>query len=92
MSMSKKEMGLAVRALGQYASECLCSTGNYIEMISALNVASNLANMYELREEKWINDIYHCYVTEAMDTLRETMEKGKEAEKIFDELEELANL
>lgn len=33
--MSRKEMGLAVRALGQYADDCLCGTGDYIEMVSA---------------------------------------------------------
>lgn len=92
MAMSRKEMGLAVRALEQYADDCLGGTGDYIEMISALNVAKNLASMYELREEKWINDIYHIYVADAMDTLRETMKKGKEAKDIFDELEELADL
>lgn len=90
--MSRKEMGLAVRALGQYADDCLCGTGDYIEMVSALNVAKNLASMYELREEEWINDIYHRFVVEAMDTLEETMKKGKEAQDIFDELEKLADL
>lgn len=92
MTMSRKEMGLAVRALGQYASDCNCSTGDYIEMVTALNVAKNLANMYELREEEWINDIYHCLVSDAMETLRETIDEGKKAQDVFDELEELANL
>lgn len=90
--MSKKEMGLAVRALGQYAEDCNCSTGDYIEMVTALNVAKNLANMYELREEKWLDGLYRVLVADAMDTLKETMQQGRKAENIFDELEDLVNL
>ncbi len=49
MSMSKKEMGLAVKALAQYASDC-SGNGNYIEMNRAFEIALNMANMYELRK------------------------------------------
>ena len=43
-------MGLAVRAIAQYASDC-SGNGDYLEMDKAFKIAVNMANMYELKEE-----------------------------------------
>ena len=83
--MSKKEMGLAVRALAQYASDC-SGNGDYLEMKKAFNIALNMANMYELREENWIVNTYDTYLSEAFEELEHTIEEGEKAQDILNEL------
>ena len=83
--MSKKEMGLAVRALAQYASDC-SGNGDYIEMNKAFEIALNMANMYELREAEWICNIGCVYFNEAMEELEHTIEEGEKAQDILNEL------
>lgn len=83
--MSKKEMGLAVRALAQYASDCY-GNGNYIEMNKVFDIALNIANMYELREAEWIGSTGCVYFNEAMEELEHTIEEGKMAQKVYDEM------
>lgn len=85
MAMSKKEMGLAVRAIAQYASDC-SGNGNYLEMDTAFKIAVNMANMYELKEEDWIVNTYSVYLSEAMGELEHEMAEGKRAQDIFNEL------
>jgi len=83
--MSKKEMGLAVRALARYASDCF-GNGDYIEMNKAFEIALNMANMYELKEAEWICNIGCVYFNEAMKELKHEIEKGKRAQDILSEL------
>ncbi len=83
--MGKKEMGLAVRALAQYASDC-SGNGNYIEMNRAFEIALNMANMYELREAEWICNIGCVYFNEVMEELEHVIEEGERAQDILNEL------
>ncbi len=85
VSMNKKEMGLAVRALVQYASDCF-ENGDYIEMNEAFKIALNMANMYELREAEWIYNISCVYFNEAMEELKHEIEEGERAQDILNEL------
>ena len=83
--MSKKEMGLAVRALVQYASDCF-GNSDYIEMNEAFKIALNMANMYELREEDQIVNTYGVYLSEAFEQLESTIEEGRKAQNILDKI------
>ena len=83
--MSKKEMGIAVRALAQYASDC-SGNGEYLEMKRAFDIALNIANMYELREAEWICATGCTYINEAFEELEHEIEEGKKAQKIYDRL------
>ncbi len=62
----KKEMGITVKGLMQYAEECLSSIGDYKEMVQTLDIALNIANMYELYEEDWIKRMRDFYMHEAL--------------------------
>lgn len=84
--MSKKEMGLAVRAIAQYASDC-SGNADYLEMDKAFKIALNIANMYELREEEFIVNTYDVYLSEAMEELEYEIAQGEKARDILDELE-----
>lgn len=86
MEMSKKEMGLAVRAIAQYASDC-SGNADYLEMDKAFKIALNIANMYELREEEFIVNTYDVYLSEAMEELEYEIAQGEKARDILDELE-----
>lgn len=86
MAMSRKEMGLAVRALGQYASDC-SGNGDYLEMDKAFKIATNMASMYELREEDWIVNTYDEYLSEVVEELEHEIAEGLKAQDILDELD-----
>ena len=85
MAMSRKEIGLAVKAIAQYASNC-SGNGDYLEMDNAFKIALNMANMYELKEEDWILNTYGAYLSEAIGELEREMAEGKRAQDIFNEL------
>lgn len=82
---SKREMGLAVRALVQYADDC-SGNGDYLEMNEAFKIALNMANMYELREEDQIVNTYGVYLSEALDQLKSTVEEGIKAQELYNKL------
>lgn len=84
--MSKKEMGLAVKALAQYADDCL-GNGDYLEMDEAFKIALNIANMHELKEMDWIADLYATYLDEATENLEEEIAKGNAAKRTLDILQ-----
>lgn len=83
--MSKKEMGLAIRAMAQYASDC-SGNGDYLEMDKAFKIALNMANMYELREEDWIVNVYGTYLSEAKQDLEDDIAAGEIAQDILNGL------
>ena len=85
MAMSRKEMGLAVRAIAQYASDC-CGNADYLEMVKAFEIALDTAYVYELREEDWIAGIYSEYLSEAVKELEYEIARGKNAQDILNEL------
>ena len=78
-------MGLAVRAIAQYASDCF-GNGDYLEMDKAFKIAVNMANMYELREEDWIVNVYGTYLSEAKQDLEYNIAARKIAQNILNEL------
>lgn len=55
-------------------------------MREAFEVALNMANMYELREENWIVNTYSTYLSEAIEKLEHTIEEGEKAQDILNEL------
>lgn len=63
--------------------------GDYIEMVNALKIALNMANMYELREEEDIKHFYKHYIAEVKDDLQETIHQGEYAQQYLDLLEEI---
>lgn len=86
--MSKKEMGIAVRAIIQYASDC-SGNADYLEMNKAFKIALNMANMYELKEAEWVGNTACIYINDALDELQHEIEEGKTAQKILDEIKHL---
>lgn len=85
MVMSKKEMGLAVRAIAQYASDC-SGNGDYLEMDKAFKTALNMCYMYQLREEDWVASTYGIYLSEAVEELEHEIEEGQKAQDILNKL------
>lgn len=53
-------MGITVKGLIQYTSECFCNS-DYKNMINAFEMVLNMVNRYELREENWVKFIYNIY-------------------------------
>ena len=88
MAMSKKQMGLAVRAIAQYASDC-SGNADYLDMDKAFKIALNMANMYELKEENWIVNTYGVYLSEAVEELQHEIAEGEKAQDILNELDKL---
>lgn len=86
--MSRKEMGLAVRAIVQYASDC-SGNADYLEMNKAFKIALNMANVYELKEAEWVGNTACIYINDALDELQHEIEEGKTAQKILDEIKHL---
>lgn len=86
MAMSRKEMGLAVRAIAQYASDC-SGNGDYLEMDKAFKIALNMANMYEFKEENWMANTYGVYLSEAVEELKHEIAEGEKAQDILIELD-----
>lgn len=84
--MNRKEMGLAVKALVQYASDC-SGNSEYLEMNRAFQIALGMAYMYELKEEKWIASTYNVYLSEAKNELADTISEGQKAQDILVKLE-----
>lgn len=78
-------MGLAVRAIAQYASDC-SGNGDYLEMGKAFKIAVNMASMYELKEEDWIVNVYGTYLSEAKQDLEDDIAAGEIAQNILNEL------
>ena len=78
----KKEMGIVVQAITQYADDCM-GNGDYIEMVNALKIALNMANMY------FIKHFYKHYIAEVKDDLQETIHQGEYAQQYLDLLEEI---
>lgn len=85
MAMGKKEMGLAVRALAQYASDC-AGNGEYIEMKKTFDVAKRMAGLYELREEEQISNLAQDYLSDAIEDLEYDIEAGEYAKNILSAL------
>lgn len=83
--MSRKEMGLAVRAIAQYASDC-SGNADYLEMDKAFKIALNMTYMYELREEDLITRIYSEYLSEAIEELKHEVAEGENAQDILNKL------
>lgn len=84
MAMGRKEMGLAVRAIAQYASDC-SGNGDYLEMDKAFKIATNMASMYELKEIDWIVNTYGIYLSEAVEELEHEIVEGEKAQDILNE-------
>ena len=83
--MSKKEMGIAVKALADYADDCF-SWEDYVEMTKAFKVAISMASTYELREENWLDNMYNSYLSEVFDELNSKITEGRESQNVLDEL------
>ncbi len=81
--MSKKEIGLAVRAVAHYASDCF-GNGDYIGMRDAFDIARQMANMYELKEAEWVGNIACTYINEALKELQHDIEQGETAKELYD--------
>lgn len=75
-------MGLAIKALAQYASDCM-GNGDYIEMRNTFDIARHMANMYELREAEWIGNTACTYINEALEELQHEIEQGETAQKLY---------
>ena len=63
--MNKKEMGVTVKGLVEYASECF-GNGDYKEMVKTFDIALSIANMYELFEYDWVKRMSDFYMHEAL--------------------------
>ena len=59
--MNKKEMGITVKGLVEYASECF-GNGDYKEMVKTFDIALSIANMYELYEYDWVKRMSDFYM------------------------------
>lgn len=61
----KKQMGITVKGLVDYASECF-DNGDYKEMVKTFDIALSIANMYELIEYDWVKRMNDFYTHEAL--------------------------
>ncbi len=84
----KKEMGIAVKAIAQYAEEQL-NNGNYVEMVNAFKVALNMADMYKLREMEDLKNSYIFFVNDAKTDLQAYIKMGERAQKELDMIEDM---
>ena len=83
--ITKKDYGIAVTALAEYASDCW-GNGELIEMKQTFEIAINMANMHELREEEWVKNLYRNYMSGITHELKEEIKRGETARKIAKDL------
>ena len=68
--MNKKEMGITVKGLMEYAEICLDSE-NYQELDNVLNIAFTIANVWDLKEIDCVERNCDYYRTEARFQIKE---------------------
>lgn len=80
--MKKKEIGITVKGLMEYAEICL-DNENYQELNNVLNIAFSIANAWDLQEIEQVEESCNFYRILAKNQIKEDMDKiEKEVAKL----------
>lgn len=80
--MKKKEIGITVKGLMEYAEICL-DNENYQELNNVLNIAFSIASAWDLQEIEQVEESCNFYRILAKNQIKEDMDKiEKEVAKL----------